>query len=73
MFFFLLLFVLIFTPFGSNIDYYGHLGGFLAGIWLAAVHQTLIEETREKVIRVVFGVLLAIQLTACFVGFYLSH
>ena len=73
MFFFLLLFVLIFTPIGQKIDYYGHLGGFLAGVWLAAIHETLIDETREKVIRIVFGVLLVIQLAGCFIGFYLSH
>lgn len=37
---FLLIFVLIFTPsnLNTNIDYYGHLGGFLTGIWASAIH-----------------------------------
>lgn len=46
MFFFLIIFTIIFTPSGRNIDYYGHLGGFLAGIWLAAIHEPLINQTK---------------------------
>jgi rhomboid protease GluP len=40
-------FVLIFTPssVNSNIDWYGHLGGFLGGLWLTAIHQTIISNT----------------------------
>ncbi len=35
---FFLIFVLIFTPSSSGkIDYYGHLGGFLTGIWMTAI------------------------------------
>lgn len=37
--FFMLVFVLIFTPadIGSSIDYFGHLGGFLTGLWMPAI------------------------------------
>jgi len=41
MFFFLLLFVLIFTPASSNVvgnvDNLGHLGGFLSGVWVSSI------------------------------------
>lgn len=35
-----IVFIFIFTPSSGNysIDYYGHLGGFLAGVWLSAIH-----------------------------------
>lgn len=31
---FTLIFVLIFTPNSNSIDYFGHLGGFLTGLWM---------------------------------------
>jgi membrane associated rhomboid family serine protease len=34
----LLIFVLIFTPYSSTIDYFGHIGGFLGGVWISAIH-----------------------------------
>lgn len=45
---FLLIFILIFTPssVNSNIDYFGHLGGLLTGIWVAAFKDPLINEKR---------------------------
>lgn len=39
---FFLVFVLIFTPNSGSIDYYGHLGGFLTGIWMTAIERPLI-------------------------------
>ena len=70
---FLLLFILIFTPSAEgNVDYFGHLGGFLTGIWVTALKEPLINEKRERVIRVVFIALLVVQLTACFLGFFLT-
>ena len=46
MFFFMLLFVLIFTPGTSNVvgsvDHLGHLGGFLAGVWISAIGDPLL-------------------------------
>lgn len=67
-------FVLIFTPssINSSIDWYGHLGGFLAGMWLTAIHQTIVSGTFEKVARVIFLVLFLIQITICFVVVYTS-
>lgn len=41
-FLFLLIFVLIFTPSNENVDFYGHLGGFLTGIWVTGFLKTLI-------------------------------
>ena len=39
---FLLIFVLFFTPSnGQSIDFFGHLGGFLTGIWMPAIEKPL--------------------------------
>jgi rhomboid protease GluP len=38
---FMLVFVLIFTPYSSSIDYFGHLGGFLTGLWMPALLEPL--------------------------------
>ena len=79
--FMIIIFIFIFTPSttstssssGTSIDYYGHLGGFLAGLWLASIHQTIVNNTREKVFRIVFFCLLVIQLLVCFVVFYTTQ
>jgi membrane associated rhomboid family serine protease len=63
---------IVFTLGQENISYMGHLGGFLAGIWLSALPPTIISETREKIIRGVFITLLVIQLAVCFIVFYLG-
>jgi membrane associated rhomboid family serine protease len=43
-FLFLLIFIIIFTPSRSdNIDHWGHLGGFLTGLWLTAIATPLIS------------------------------
>lgn len=35
--FMILVFTIAFTSVGSNIDYFGHLGGFLTGLWLTTI------------------------------------
>ena len=49
-FIFLLLFVLLFTPGSSgvvdSVDHWGHLGGFLTGVWISAIGTPLISESR---------------------------
>jgi len=44
----IIVFIFIFTPSSSSsgIDYYGHLGGFLAGVWLSAIKESIINERR---------------------------
>lgn len=38
----IIFFIFFFTPgTASNVDYYGHLGGFLAGLWLTSIHSTI--------------------------------
>lgn len=34
----MIVFVIFFTPISGNVDYFGHLGGFLGGLWLAGIH-----------------------------------
>ena len=40
----IIMFIFIFTP-GSttNIDYLGHLGGFLTGFWLISINPTILD------------------------------
>lgn len=72
----IIVFIFIFTPSSSSansgIDYYGHLGGFMAGVWMSAIHDTIIQTTREKVFRIAFMLLLLVQLLICFLIFYLN-
>jgi membrane associated rhomboid family serine protease len=52
--FMIIIFIFIFTPStssttgstGTSIDYFGHLGGFMAGLWLSSIHETIIQTTR---------------------------
>lgn len=46
--FMVIIFIFIFTPTSSNssIDYMGHLGGFLSGLWLSGIHDTIINQKR---------------------------
>jgi rhomboid protease GluP len=39
------LFILILTPYNSNIDYMGHLGGFITGFLMIGIHQTIRNDT----------------------------
>ena len=46
---FIFVFILIFTPGSvqdSSIDFMGHLGGFLAGLFLESIHNTILDSTR---------------------------
>jgi membrane associated rhomboid family serine protease len=72
-FLFLLIFVLIFTPNSGNVDFYGHLGGFLTGIWVTGFTQSLIFEIREKIISRVFIGLFLIQFIVTFVIFFVTN
>lgn len=40
----IIVFIFIFTPSngGGDVDYYGHFGGFLSGLWLTGLHKTII-------------------------------
>jgi len=45
--FMIFVFIFIFTPSNSGaIDYFGHLGGFMAGLWLSSIHETIISTGR---------------------------
>jgi membrane associated rhomboid family serine protease len=35
---FVIMFIIVFTSATANIDYFGHIGGFLTGLWLSAIH-----------------------------------
>lgn len=38
----LIVFTILFTSVGpNNIDYFGHIGGFLAGLWLSGINSTI--------------------------------
>jgi len=39
----IIMFIFIFTPGTSNIDYLGHLGGFLTGLWLISINPTILD------------------------------
>lgn len=42
----IIVFIFFFSVIGSaNVDAMGHLGGFLSGLWLSAIHKTIINET----------------------------
>lgn len=37
----IIMFIFVLTPYGDNIDYMGHLGGFLTGLTICAIHRTI--------------------------------
>jgi membrane associated rhomboid family serine protease len=39
----IILFIFVLTPYSSNVDYMGHLGGFLTGLSLTSIHSTIRE------------------------------
>lgn len=46
---FIFIFILIFTPGqvqNNDVDFFGHLGGFLAGFFLACIHTTILDTNR---------------------------
>jgi membrane associated rhomboid family serine protease len=43
----IIIFIIIFSVASSlTVDYYGHLGGFMFGLWLSSVHETIIDTKR---------------------------
>jgi membrane associated rhomboid family serine protease len=41
----LVVFTVLFTSVGpNNIDYFGHIGGFLTGLWLSSINHTIDNE-----------------------------
>ena len=52
--FMVIIFIFIFTPTSASsstgsstsIDYFGHLGGFLSGVWLSSIHDTIVTTKR---------------------------
>lgn len=71
----IILFIIVFTPaeVDGNIDWFGHLGGFLAGLFLSSIGTTILDNTRERVWRVVLGSLYVIMALVCFLVFYLTQ
>ncbi len=67
----IVLFIFVLTPYSDNIDYMGHLGGFLTGLTLCAIHSTIRNEKREKIMRAIALFLCAGMLTLWFLLFYL--
>ena len=64
-------FLLLFSDVAVSVDYLGHLGAFVGGIFLTAIVPSIQKRTRETCMRVVFGILFVVQIAACFVVFYL--
>lgn len=68
----LIVFTILFTSVGpNNIDYFGHIGGFLAGLWLSSINPTIDNQNCERNFRIIAIVMLVIQLAICFTLFYL--
>jgi len=64
-------FIFFFSVLGTaNVDAFGHLGGFLTGLFLASINETIILNTYEKVIRIIFFSLFIIEYVVCFVVFF---
>jgi len=46
----IIVFIFIFTPYSGQdnveVDYYGHLGGFLGGLFLSGINPTIINQKR---------------------------
>ena len=74
---FLLVFVIFFAPStnsssSNNIDFFGHLGGFLTGIWMPAIEKPLNNENYELGIRIIFVCLFVAQFAITFIVFFLE-
>ncbi len=67
----IILFIFVLTPYGGNIDYLGHLGGFIIGVTLCAIHKTIRNDSREKTMRIVFLLLCLAVFVIWFLIFYL--
>lgn len=69
----IVLFIFVLTPYSDNIDYMGHLGGFLTGLTICAIHTTIVSQKREKIMRVIMLFLCVGMLTLWFLLFYLRN
>lgn len=67
----IIVFTLLFTSVGpNNIDVFGHLGGFLSGLFASCICPTIENNKYEKVWRIVTLVLLVAFNAICFALFY---
>ena len=69
----IIMFIFVLTPYSDNIDYLGHLGAFLTGLTICAIHGTIRNEKREKVMRIIMLLLCVGMLTLWFLLFYLRN
>lgn len=53
-----------------NVDIFGHLGGFLIGVWGTGMQKQFFYEKREKIMRWVFVGIMVFQLILTFTIFY---
>lgn len=67
----IVMFIFVLTPYSDNIDYMGHLGGFLTGLTICAIHSTIRNDKREKIMRVIMLTICVGLLALWFVLFYL--
>lgn len=64
-------FIFFFSVLGtSNVDAFGHLGGFLTGLFLSSINETIAQDRYEKIIRIVFFSLFVIEFVVCFAVFF---
>jgi rhomboid protease GluP len=67
----IIFFIFFFSVLGTqNVDIFGHIGGFLTGLWISSINKTIITTKYENVMRIVFFSLLVAQLLICFVVFF---
>ena len=67
----IIMFIFFFSVLGTaNVDAFGHLGGFLTGLFLSSINETIKNETYEKVIRIVLISLFVIEYVICFALFF---
>ena len=70
----IILFIIMFTPTNVNgVDWFGHLGGALAGFFLASIGTTIVDNTRERAFRIVLGILYVVMVLVCTLVFYLTQ
>ena len=68
--FMIIIFIGVLTSFGSNIDYFGHIGGFITGIGCTGIATPINNGKLEKSLRAFFTILLVAQLAVTFTLFY---
>lgn len=56
----------------QSVDYFGHLGGFLGGLWLSGIPPSILNNRKEKILRGVAIGLFCLQALICFLVFYLG-